>query len=179
MDASATSLLKVFSRYEGTTPSEVAYNDNQCYLIGQHMEQLALQKQTALGCGVHNQMQNIEECLCLGIWVYRIKMLRSIPPKQSQIRLLVINLQTALLKTTINNDWNYYDELLLWIAFMGGSAFSEGLTREWYVKLLKAASFRLELSSWEATRGVLQRFLWISRCESFCRALWTEVENYN
>ncbi len=141
------------------------------------MEHIASQNPTFDTFDEQNHMRKIEECLCLGIWVYRVIMLRSVPPEQSQCISLASNLQAALLKTDINIEWRDHYELLLWITFMGANAMSDGLLRRWYAELLKLASTHLGIFSWEDSREVLRNFLWVSRCESLGRAVWTDVEN--
>lgn len=169
--AESSTLVKSFGGYESSTPEEVAFFDRQCACIEDHIVQLHLQGGIFVPIP---HMPAFEECICLAIWVYNSHMLRSLPRLPHLSSRIGVQLRTTLADAP--NEWDDQLPLLLWIAFIGINAQVNDALRSWYVALIKIICIRLQLHTWDLTRIVLKRFLWIKRSELLGRELWTEVE---
>lgn len=169
--AKSSELVKSFGGYELSTPYEVSFFDQQCMHIEDHVVKLHCHTGVFIPLP---HMPAFEECVCLAIWVYHSRMLRSLPRSPLLYSKIGIQLRTALADAP--TDWDDQLPLLLWIAFISIHARVDDSLRCWYVALIKIICIRLQLHTWDHTKNVLQRFLWIRRSEVLGREVWTEVE---
>jgi hypothetical protein len=152
--ANCDTQVKAFSGYEGTTAAELAFADKQCYLIQQHMDQRSSQSATS---SLATDAPKFEQCVCLGIWAYRIRMIRSVPPDFYTCSYVGYRLKAALMISKGLDGWQNHMALLLWLAFVGAHSTLEEPLRQWYVLLLKTVSVVLSVSSWEDAKTCAQR----------------------
>ena len=172
--ANCDTQVKAFSGYEGTTLAELAFSDMQCSLVQHHIDLLGTRSARSIP---GTDTQAFEECVCLGVWAFRIRMLRSVPPDPSTCSNVGYKLKTALMASVGLIEWHDHLALLLWITFVGAHTTPRGALRHWYVLLLKAISAIMCAESWESSRRILRNFLWIERCECFGEHVWLEVDN--
>ncbi|PMD28924.1 hypothetical protein L207DRAFT_521321 [Hyaloscypha variabilis F] len=175
-DAQTTSLIKMYFGYEGTTDAELRFSDTHCNFVSQHIDQISSQYMITSEAVEVPPLLLVEECLSYGLLAYRMVMLRPIPPDPYFTLDVGNRLKTALMRTEFLLHWQGQFDLLLWIAFMGASTTTKGPLRDWYVFLLSGINGHLGTKSWGEINGILEKFLWIGRCQSLGRVLWFEVE---
>jgi hypothetical protein len=176
-DAQRTTLIKIFSGYEGVTDAELLFSDAHCTSVAQHINRMSSQFTITDNSVAVPLLLLIEECLCHGLLAYRMMMLRSIPPDPFLCFDVGNRLKAALMRTELLVHWRGHFELLLWIAFMGAHTTTQGPLRDWYALLLRGINSHLGSKSWEQIKSILKKFLWIERCEILGCALWFEVES--
>jgi hypothetical protein len=82
---------------------------------------------------------------------------------QIQIRLKQMNIPRCL---------EEFDEILLWILFLGGYGLS-GSGRAWFATLLPTVYNHLAIETWEGCVVVLEKFLWLNNFYADqCQSLW-------
>jgi hypothetical protein len=175
-DAQTTSLIKMYFAYEGTTDAELRFSDTHCDLISQHIDQISSQYMITSEAIEAAPLLLVEECLSYGLLAYRMVMLRPTPPDPYFTLEVGNRLKTTLVRTEFLVHWRDQLDLLLWITFMGASTTTEGPLREWYVLLLSGINGHLGTKSWAEISRILEKFLWLGRCESLGMVLWFEVE---
>ena len=175
--ASSVSLIKAFTRFEGTTPAELEFVDRLCQSIDQHLAQLSCQEPN-IDWEAHDPA--LEECVCLGVWAYTVRILRSVPPAPPGCSYVGHRLMAALTQSEILRKWQDHLHLLLWITFMGACTAVDGPMplRNWYLFELKSVSTLLGTVSWGEVKPILKNFLWLDRCEDFGKLLWSEIDNF-
>lgn len=176
-DAKITTLIKIFSGYEGMTGAELLFSDAHCNSVAQHIDRISSQFMITDHSVAVPPLLLVEECLCHGLLAYRMMMLRSIPPDPRLCFDVGNRLKAALMRTELLVHWLGHFELLLWIAFMGAHTTTQGPLRDWYALLLSGINSHLGSKSWEQIKSILKKFLWIECCEILGSALWFEVES--
>jgi hypothetical protein len=177
-DAQTTSLVKMYFGYEGTTDAELRFSDTHCNLVSKHIDQISSQSMITSKVIEAAPLLLVEECLSYGLLAYRMVMLRPISPDPYFTLDVGNRLKTTLARTEFLVHWQDRLDLLLWIAFMGASTTTKGPLRDWYVFLLSGINGHLGTKSWAEISRILQKFLWLGRCESLGMVLWFEVEGH-
>jgi hypothetical protein len=177
-DAQTTSLVKMYFGYEGTTDAELRFSDTHCNLVTQHIDQISSQSMITSKVIEAAPLLLVEECLSYGLLAYRMVMLRPISPDHYFTLDAGNRLKTTLARTEFLVHWQDRLDLLLWIAFMGASTTTKGPLRDWYVFLLSGINGHLGTKTWAEISLILQKFLWIGRCERLGMDLWFEVEGH-
>lgn len=175
-DAKTTTLMKIFSGFEGMTGAELLFSDAHCTSVAQHIDRISSQFMITDNSIAVPPLLLVEECLCRGLLAYRMMMLRSLPPDPRLCFDVGNQLKAALMRSELLVHWRGHFELLLWIAFMGANTTTQGPLRDWYALLLSGINRHLGSKSWDQIKSILKKFLWIGRCEMLGSALWFEVE---
>jgi hypothetical protein len=177
-DAKTTTLIRIFSGYEGTTDAELFFSNAHCHSIIEYLDHMSSHFMITDTRSPAQQHLLLQECLCLGILAYRMMMLRSIPPDPCFSFDAGNRLKASLMKTQLQPHWEGQFELLFWISFQGPHTAAPGPLREFYVLMLSGIRIHLRLRSWGQTKYILKKFLWIERCEMLGNVLWSEVESF-
>lgn len=113
----------------------------------------------------------VQESLRLGALLYIETLFRTASVRAVDYTIVLSNLQKQVLELkTISTTKG----LLLWLLFIGGSAF-EGSHKGWFTASLLDATAQAGIDTWDAAKQVLVRYWWIESVHnSPCQQLWGE-----
>lgn len=119
---------------------------------------------------------DIQECIRLAAFIYNNTCFRDIPPASAIHSHLIRQLKLSLVSSKLFSVWTDYQEVLMWILFIGGAVSIEVDCRSWVLGLLKQTCDGLGLLDWNTVHERLRTFLWVDQfCEGPCRTLWIEM----
>ena len=115
----------------------------------------------------------VRQSLRLGAILYIETLFRTASVRAVDYTVVLSNLQKQVLElTTIPTATG----LLLWLLFIGGSAF-DGSYRAFFAASLLDATARADIKTWDAAKQVLVRHWWIDSIhDSPCQQLWDESQ---